>query len=271
MRSTFARTTFAEGSRVLARFAAKGSGGVSVVHDLQRERLDRWLAASFSGQEVDGRVLDVGCGVGAVQRSTAALGLSYFGCDLKFDGTTQFDRRFFSDGACLGARSDSFSAVTCLEVAEHAVDAHGLFREINRVLVPGGVALVSVPFAQPLHEEPADFWRWTEHGLHKVFQESGFADVVVEPRGSLLALVQHGLAVSTLGVLSRCRLPDWVIHRVGKWTVGLLGRLPACRKPLRAFPHGYWVTCRKPPLPQAAGRADTRDENTRRVSSSDPA
>ena len=271
MRSTFARRTFGEGSRTLVRFAANGSGGVSVVHELQRERLDRWLAANFTNWEVDRRVLDVGCGVGSVQRSTEALGLSYFGCDLKFDGTTQFDGRFFSDGACLAARSDSFAAVTCLEVAEHAVDAHGLLREINRVLVPGGVALVSVPFAQPLHEEPADFWRWTEHGLRQVFQESGFSDVVVEPRGSLLALVQHGLAVSTLGVLSRCLLPDWVTHRVGKWTVGLLGRIPAFRKPLRAFPHGYWVTCRKPPPLQIAGRADARDENVGSISSSEPA
>ena len=34
----------------------------------------------------------------------------------------------------------------------------------------GGQLLVSVPFIYPLHDEPTDFWRFTEHAL-KIFSE----------------------------------------------------------------------------------------------------
>ena len=59
----------------------------------------------------------------------------------------------------------SYDAIFCSGVLEHVDDCHGAVRECYRVLRPGGVFLVGVPFAQRLHLAPQDFWRFTRHGV----------------------------------------------------------------------------------------------------------
>lgn len=265
------RKTFGAGGSALSSAAAKGWGGVSVIHDLQVERLSRWLSTEPGLADGSRGVLDVGCGSGFAQASIEAAGLAYFGCDMGLHGPETSAQLFWCDGTRLAVRSNALAGVICLEVAEHVADVDALLHEIQRVLRPGGAAFVSIPFAQPLHEEPRDFWRWTEHGLRKVFVDIGFTDVVVEPRGSLLSLAQHSLGTVAVGIASRLGLSDRWAVRIGRWTAGVLGRMPLFRRPLRVFPHGYWVTCRKrataspnsssrgldePPAPRTPGPRD---------------
>jgi ubiquinone/menaquinone biosynthesis C-methylase UbiE len=60
---------------------------------------------------------------------------------------------------------DSFDAVFCSGVLEHVDDCHAAVRECFRVLKPGGVFLVGVPFQQKIHRAPQDFWRFTMYGV----------------------------------------------------------------------------------------------------------
>ncbi len=60
---------------------------------------------------------------------------------------------------------DSIDAIFCSGVLEHVDDCHAAVRECWRVLGYGCIFLVGVPFAQPLHRVPHDFWRFTEHGV----------------------------------------------------------------------------------------------------------
>jgi SAM-dependent methyltransferase len=50
-------------------------------------------------------------------------------------------------------------------VLEHVADARACLMEIARVLKPGGVAYISVPFLFPTHPDPLDRVRWTLEGL----------------------------------------------------------------------------------------------------------
>jgi SAM-dependent methyltransferase len=59
----------------------------------------------------------------------------------------------------------SVDAVFCSGVLEHVDDCHAAVRECWRILKAGGTFLVGVPFAQPLHRAPQDFWRFTEFGI----------------------------------------------------------------------------------------------------------
>lgn len=61
--------------------------------------------------------------------------------------------------------SASFDAVFCSGVLEHVDDCHKAVREIWRVLKADGLLLVGVPFKQPNHRAPNDFWRFTGDGL----------------------------------------------------------------------------------------------------------
>lgn len=59
----------------------------------------------------------------------------------------------------------SYDVLFCSGVLEHVDDCHAAVAECYRVLRPGGVFLVGVPFNQRLHRVPQDFWRFTEYGL----------------------------------------------------------------------------------------------------------
>lgn len=59
----------------------------------------------------------------------------------------------------------SVGVVFCSGVLEHVDDIVAAVRECWRVLVAGGIFLVGLPFQQPIHRAPQDFWRFTEYGI----------------------------------------------------------------------------------------------------------
>ena len=43
--------------------------------------------------------------------------------------------------------------------------------EIARILQPNGLLLLGLPFAQGLHCEPTDFWRFTKYGIEEMLKD----------------------------------------------------------------------------------------------------
>lgn len=74
--------------------------------------------------------------------------------------------------------SASFDAVFCSGVLEHVDDCHAAVAECHRVLKPGGVFLVGVPFNQKIHRAPLDFWRFTEFGVRYLLRAFAMRDLV---------------------------------------------------------------------------------------------
>ena len=76
----------------------------------------------------------------------------------------------------------SFDAVFCSGVLEHVDDCPAAVAECHRILRPGGLFLVGVPFQQKMHHVPQDFWRFTEFGLRYLLR--AFKVEAVEAVGS---------------------------------------------------------------------------------------
>lgn len=134
-------------------------------------------------------------------RPDASLGSD--SCDLDCDL-----QNLESVGSC------TVGSVICLSVLEHVIRPELALSEIFRVLKPGGIAVISVPFftayhgktqilANPVylrgqggvidsgHESYGDFWRPTHEGLALMFGKLGFSRVDIFPvDGRLISRLQ---------------------------------------------------------------------------------
>lgn len=59
----------------------------------------------------------------------------------------------------------SYDCVFCTGTLEHVRDPVTAVRELYRILKPGGIVHVDVPFIQGYHADPTDYWRFTLEGL----------------------------------------------------------------------------------------------------------
>lgn len=144
----------------------------------------------------------------------------------------------FTDGA--------FDTLLSSDVLEHLPDPVSAFKEMARVLRPGGMLLLNTPFFYMLHEVPHDYARYTRFSLQKLAADAGLHVITLEEIGGLgevfadLAAkalsMMPGLGNHFAAMLQRCAL--------------FLGATPPGRR-LRLmsaprFPLGYFLVARKP-------------------------
>jgi SAM-dependent methyltransferase len=120
-----------------------------------------------------GRVLDVGCG----QKPYANLLTisEYVGVEIDTPENRRLKNAdFFYNGRDLPFGDAEFDAVLCNQVLEHVFEPDAFVREINRVLRPGGVLMLTVPFVWDEHEQPVDYARYSSFGLKYLLEKHGF-------------------------------------------------------------------------------------------------
>jgi SAM-dependent methyltransferase len=64
----------------------------------------------------------------------------------------------------------SYDYVVCTEVLEHTLRPFDAIKEIRRILKPGGLLFMTVPFNFRIHGPLPDCWRFTEHGLRAILE-----------------------------------------------------------------------------------------------------
>jgi len=100
---------------------------------------------------------------GQGQRAIRPLfhGRDYHGCDLEpgpgVDRVLDLERLALPDA--------SIGAAIALDTLEHAERFWAVAPELHRVLRPGGIALLTSVMYFPIHEYPADYWRFTPDGM----------------------------------------------------------------------------------------------------------
>lgn len=108
--------------------------------------IDRYLPPADHGER---RLLDVGCGSGVMltrlERYGSATGIESEEEAVRLARTRGIGAVQLAEAPPIPFEDASFDLVTALDVLEHIDDDVALLREINRVLRPGGMLLLSVP------------------------------------------------------------------------------------------------------------------------------
>jgi SAM-dependent methyltransferase len=70
-----------------------------------------------------------------------------------------------------------FDVILCMNVLEHIYEVRRAVDGLRKALRPGGRLLIATPFLYPYHDEPIDFWRFTEHSLRRLFADFASVDI----------------------------------------------------------------------------------------------
>ncbi len=198
------------------------------------------LVAKYAG----GRALDLGAGQLAWKELLDRHVREYIsgdlvpgprGLDVILDVTAGLP---FADG--------SFDTVFCCSVLEHTVEPWQAFSEMRRVLSPRGVAVLSVPFVFPLHDEPHDYYRFTLYGVKYLAQQTGFEIEKIVVNGGLFHFFLNlpSAVMSTISVsLGACAL----IRPFTRFWLALARKLDRLDRFKDLFASNHLVVLRKTP------------------------
>lgn len=212
--------------------------GSRLISDAVVKLYDEHLASCARG-----RLLDLGCGkvplYGIYRRLTESITCCDWADDVHIDVVSDLAQPLpFADAA--------FDTIILSDVLEHAPDPALVWREMSRVLSPGGHIVMNVPFFYWLHAHPYDFYRFTEFALARFSSMNRLKLLHLEPLGGVVEvwgdlhaklLARVPLVGAPLAALLQKIIALWGRCRWGKH----IAKVSA-----RHFPLGYFVIAQKP-------------------------
>lgn len=74
-----------------------------------------------------------------------------------------------------GIENNSIDVICAMELFEHVANMDSGLNECYRVLRPGGIFILSVPFMYHIHADPYDYQRWTKDKWTLFLKKTGFS------------------------------------------------------------------------------------------------
>ncbi|MCI0628348.1 MAG: class I SAM-dependent methyltransferase [Acidobacteria bacterium] len=145
------------------------------------------LIGSLPAQEEPRLAIDLGCGKSPYRNLLERNGYQV----QTFDTDVASGADYLGEIENTKLPSSHFDLVLCTQVLEHCSDPFKGAREINRILKPGGFAILSVPHVWFYHPHPSDHWRFTQEGIIKLCRQAGLEPAkLLAQGGSLLSFLQ---------------------------------------------------------------------------------
>lgn len=169
-----------------------------------------------------GVLLDIGCGEKPYRNLTGGLVSNHFGLDHpgSFHNITEVD--IFANAHATGLANNSIDTILCTFVLEHLEDPQNAIKEIYRILKPGGYVILSAPLFWHLHEEPRDFYRYTQYGIKHLLSTACLEVVEVKPLAGFIVTFAQELVYFLIRVRrGPARYPVAALQ----WTVQALAYL----------------------------------------------
>lgn len=133
-----------------------------------RKKLNNYLK-KISGKFENSEILEIGSNDSKLNFSAKDIFKN-----AKLFHQTDVDSKFghdLLDIRYVSKDSKKYDLVLCCNILEHVYENKNLSSNLKKLVKKDGYLLVSVPFIYPLHEEPMDYWRYTEHNLKLFFKD----------------------------------------------------------------------------------------------------
>lgn len=144
-----------------------------------------------------GRVLEIGARArsGNVRRDWVPAGWDYSGFDIMAGPNVDV----VGDAHALSRHypADSFDAVMAFSVLEHLLMPWKFVIELNRVLKPGAIGMFTTHQCWPLHDEPWDFWRYSDKAWTGLLNPATGFEIVAARMGEPAYVVPQRCAPAT--------------------------------------------------------------------------
>lgn len=182
-----------------------------------------------------GEILDFGCGSGPYRNLLTTAG-RYVGLEYDSPENRRWKRAdIFYDGVTIPLETASMDGVLSTQTLEHVPNPERIVAEWARVLRPGGLLLLTVPFMWPEHEMPHDFQRYTTNGLAALLEKGGFELLAQErllcdcraPAQLFLAWLYDSLRFGARGPLTQLLLSGLLFAPVSLLATLLARVMPA--------------------------------------------
>jgi len=145
-----------------------------------------------------------------------------------------------------------FDTIILSDVLEHMPEPELLWREMTRVLAPGGKVIMNVPFYYSVHAHPHDYYRYTNFALERFVKLNGLALVCLLPVGGIVEIIADLFAKA----LSKLPLLGPPLAMATQFVVGVFGRTRlgarVAQVSSRHFPFGYFMIAQRPAVPSSS-------------------
>lgn len=129
---------------------------------------------------IKGKFMDFGCGEKPYKSLFNVK--EYIGVDVKDSGHPKESKSadIFYDGHTIPINDNYFNSALATQCFEHIFNIDEIISEINRVLKPKGILLITLPLIWEEHEIPFDFFRYTEYGIKELLIKNGFDIISIQ-------------------------------------------------------------------------------------------
>ncbi len=134
--------------------------------------LEREVAAFAASLPAGTKVLDAGAGEAPYEPHFKHC--VYETADFIAIDKPYVEQTYVCDLSAIPVEGGRFDAVLFNQVLEHLPEPKIVLLELRRVLNDSGVLFFSAPFYFEEHEQPYDFYRYTQYGIGHLFVEAGF-------------------------------------------------------------------------------------------------
>jgi SAM-dependent methyltransferase len=157
--------------------------------------LDRWVGQAAQSVPTGSLVLDAGAGGGLYK--TYFSKHEYESADFCQVNKDYGEITYVCDLSAIPVEADRYDMVLMTQVLEHLAEPQKVLKEIYRILKPGAALWLSAPLYYEEHEQPHDYFRYTQFGFAHLLKQAGFEVESCEWLEGYFGTVAHQLKLAS--------------------------------------------------------------------------